>query len=81
METNTCNRNIAGLAFERCDELEEMALHMAREMSHLKSMLLLVVQETNTGASNLHCKHKGENDKHDSSTRTQGNGSRNISRR
>jgi hypothetical protein len=51
------NGKLATLALERCDELEEMAVKMAREIAHLRSMLLLTAnsdaQVANTSFSSM----------------------------
>lgn len=40
--------DLTQLTIERCDELEEMAIRMAREVSHLKAMLQLATSGRST---------------------------------
>lgn len=54
METKEPSADLKKLTLERCDELEDMAVKMAREISHLKAMLVLA--DRNRGTEKDTCK-------------------------
>ena len=49
MGQNTLNDGLGKLLLERCDELEEDAVAMARELAHLRNMIALVLAEIGNG--------------------------------
>jgi hypothetical protein len=53
MGSEGINAVFGQLVLQRCDELEEDAVAMAREVVHLRNMLALVLAETGDGKGKI----------------------------